>query len=68
MSSLEEKGEFSPILYFLENDKISDLIRVMFNRKVSEEYLLRYGTLPEPGLKKCDEAKIEDYLKRFDLK
>lgn len=40
----------------------------MFSRKVSEEYLLRYGNAPEVSLKKSDEIKIEDYLRRFDLK
>lgn len=41
---MQRSSEENPlILTFLEQNQIPELIRLMFNRKTAEEYLLRYG-------------------------
>lgn len=40
----------------------------MFNRKISEEYLLKYGEKIDGGPKKRQELLLEDYANRFSIK
>jgi hypothetical protein len=41
---MQRNAEENPlILTFLEQNQIPELIRLMFNRKTSEEYLRLYG-------------------------
>lgn len=65
MSIKKENEELPLLLFFFENNKIPELIRLMFNRKIAEEYLLKYGERPESTLRKAEEAKLEDYVKRL---
>ena len=40
----------------------------MFNRKISEDYLVRYGKEPEVMPKRTELHKINDFTSRFDVK
>lgn len=48
----------------LENGKIEELVRLMFNRKVSEEYLGSYGA-ESGGVGRGEAARVEDYVRRL---
>lgn len=60
-----KKEEVPLLLFFLENDKIGELVRLMFNRKVAEEYLLDYGEPVESKMRRGEEARLEDYVRRL---
>lgn len=67
MKEGDETSEFSPIPFYLENNKIADLVRVMFNCNLSEQYLIRYGQKKECFSSAKENIKINNFTK-FDVK
>ena len=63
MKANQEKEEISTLLFYIEHNRIPELIKLMFSPKLSEELLVKYGEAPEAIARESEKEQVEDYMK-----